>query len=101
MKIKFETGYRTLLVILLVLWAWSLWAAVQSATNLPAPVKTNSLPLVRTVEQWQENPVTFGLDDVGFLREHSVLHQPLWKYLASLIYILLAFYVAKLLDWST
>lgn len=101
MKIKFETGYRTLLVILLVLWAWSIWAAVQSGTNQAAPAKTSSLALVRSMEQWQEEPVTFGLDEVGFLREHTVLHQPLWKYLASLIYILLAFYVAKLLDWST
>ena len=44
-------------------------------------------------------PLTFGLDDVAFLREHRLFDEALWKYAASLIYILLAFYLSKLLDW--
>src|SRR5512136_637908 len=42
--------------------------------------------------------LTFGLDRVDWLRDHQLFNQPLWKYLASVIYILLAFIVAKLTD---
>src|SRR5436190_21439095 len=41
--------------------------------------------------------LTFGLDRVPFLR-HQVLGNPLWQYVASFIFIVLAFYAAKLLD---
>jgi MscS family membrane protein len=41
--------------------------------------------------------LTFGLDRISWLRG-EVLGNPLWQYLASLIYIVLAFYAAKLLD---
>jgi MscS family membrane protein len=41
--------------------------------------------------------LTFGLDRIPFLR-HQVLGNPLWQYLASFIFIVLAFYAAKLLD---
>jgi MscS family membrane protein len=44
------------------------------------------------------NLLTATLSNVDFLRETTFLGEPLWKYLASLIYIVLAFYVAKLLD---
>jgi hypothetical protein len=36
---------------------------------------------------------------VLLLQEHKALGQPLWKYLASLLFILLAFYGAKFLDF--
>ncbi len=42
--------------------------------------------------------VTFGLDRLPWLRE-ALFDIPLWQYLASLIFIFLAFYVSKLLDW--
>jgi MscS family membrane protein len=42
--------------------------------------------------------LTFGLDRIGFLQTH-VFGNPIWQYLASLIYIVLAFYVSKLLDF--
>ena len=42
--------------------------------------------------------LTFGLDRVPFLRR-GVIEIPLWQYLASLIYIFLAFYVSRLLDF--
>src|SRR5438874_6666896 len=41
--------------------------------------------------------LTFCLDRIPFLR-HQVLGNPLWQYLASFIFILLAFYVSKILD---
>ena len=42
--------------------------------------------------------ITFGLDQVEVLRQTTVLDQPLWKYLAFLIFIVLAFFVARLMD---
>ena len=42
--------------------------------------------------------LTFGLDHVPGL-QFEVMGNPLWQYLAFLIYVVLAFYVSKLLDW--
>jgi MscS family membrane protein len=44
-------------------------------------------------------PSTFDLDQFAPLKNITFLGEPLWKYVASLIYILLAFYAAKLLDY--
>jgi len=88
------------MVLLLLALAWSVWAAAQATTN-PAPTAATSHQppaLVRDVEQLDEHYVTFGLDQIAPLRERTFLGEPLWKYPASLIYILLAFYVSKLID---
>src|SRR5437773_1192323 len=53
----------------------------------------------RRVERLKSHPLTFKLDQIGPLRELTFLGEPLWKYLASLIYILLAFYASKLIDF--
>jgi MscS family membrane protein len=45
--------------------------------------------------------LTFGLDRVGLLDRHKLFDIPLWQYAAALIYIFLAFYVSKLLDFLT
>jgi MscS family membrane protein len=63
-----------------------------SVTNVPSA-------LLRDVERLQ--PVTFNLDQFAPLRDNTFLGEPLWKYLASLIYVLLALYAAKLVDWIT
>src|SRR6266567_262706 len=99
MKLKFESAFRTGMVFLLVILAWSVWAAAQPATNSPARAVTNGPPaLVRNVEQFDQRYLTFGLDQIEALRDHYLFGEPLWKYPASLIYILLAFGIARLLD---
>jgi MscS family membrane protein len=45
--------------------------------------------------------LTFGLDRIAVLNRCKIFEIPLWQYLASLIYIFLAFYVSKLLDFLT
>jgi MscS family membrane protein len=45
--------------------------------------------------------LTFGLDRIPFLDKHRFGDIPLWQYAASLIYIFLAFYVSKFLDYLT
>jgi len=98
MKLQFKTFFRGYIVILAVVLFWALWAGAQSPTNAPAsPQTTNAL--AKAIARLDRHYETFGLDRVDFLHENTVLGQPLWKYLASLIYILLAFYVSKFLDY--
>ncbi|SPE61027.1 MscS Mechanosensitive ion channel [Verrucomicrobia bacterium] len=104
MKVKFEPLFRGYILLAAVVLIWSLWAGAQTATNHPATNTaqgaTNNRPsvLVTEVERLESHPLTFGLNRVQVLREIQLLGEPLWKYLASLIYILLAFYVSKLID---
>ena len=94
MKWRFEWVYRLGLAALFVLACWSVWAGVQEPAATNAPSAGN---LVTTTNKFLA--LTVGLDTVDFLREQTVLEQPLWKYLASLVYIVLAFWVAWLLDF--
>lgn len=45
--------------------------------------------------------LTFGLDRVGMLQRHKLFDIPLWQYVAVLVYIFLAFYISKILDFLT
>jgi MscS family membrane protein len=94
MKFRFEVVYRAGLLALFFTACWSVWAGAQeiNATNAP-PVGG----MASVTNKFQ--PLTFGLNNLDFLSQHTFLEQPLWKYLASLIYIVLAFCVAWLLDW--
>jgi MscS family membrane protein len=74
----------------------------QTATNKATIISTNAPSLlVNDIERLETHPLTFGLDQIPALREITLLGEPLWKYVASLIYVLLAFYAAKLIDFST
>ena len=103
MKWRFEWLYRLGLALLFVIAFWSVWATAQTITNPPASaIVTNMSSASATVTGTNKlQALTFGLDKVDYLNkpEHEILGQPLWKYLASLIYIALAFCVAWLLDW--
>lgn len=93
-----------------VLWAllWLAlpsWLAAQPSTNAVATTNavSRSTPATNLLVQLaaeRRELVTFGLDRFEPLRT-TFLGNPLWQYVASLIYIVLAFYVAKLLDWLT
>jgi MscS family membrane protein len=63
-----------------------------AAETVAAPANQSHLPMAS--KTW----LTFGLDRIGFLQVH-VLGNTIWQYLASLIYVVLAFYVSKLLDF--
>jgi MscS family membrane protein len=95
MKWRFAWIYRLGLAVLLVVAFWSVWANAQE-TNAPATVTNAPARLQLKLSDHYES---FGLDRIDFLRETLLLGQPLWKYLASLIFIILALYVAKLLDF--
>lgn len=65
-------------------------AATNATSEIAPPAETTS----SAAATW----LTFGLDHVPWLKM-QVLGNPLWHYLALLIYIVLAFYVSKLLDY--
>ena len=99
MNWRFQWVYRFGLAVLVVVAFWAVWSGAQVVTPVAARpvVATNTVgtPFFKL----PEHALTFGLDRVDFLREQTLLDQPLWKYIASLIYIVLAFYVSKLLDY--
>ena len=93
MKVKFETCFRGLIAGLLIAIFWCWFAAAQTNTNAPAAetAATNHVSsFVRGVEHLDASYLTFGLDRIAPLREVSFLGEPLWKYIASFIYIFLA-----------
>lgn len=117
MQKRFEALYRGLLVVLALGLFWVIWGRGQAvAQNAPAPspaaaattnapssvTDTNTLSLgfnlVPTIDRAY---LTFGLDQIPFLRDTHVMGIALWQYIASFIFIFLAFYVAKLLDYIT
>ncbi len=79
------------------------WLGAQTNTNPPAATNApaRSTPATNLIAQLADERreiLTFGLDSFEPLRT-TFLGNPLWQYLASLIYIVLAFHVAKFLDW--
>ncbi len=79
--------------LLMFLWP-AIWVQAQGlaeATNAPAAAKvTAAAPNV-----W----LTFGLDRLGWLQRTVFSGIPLWQCVASLVFIFLAFYVSKFLDY--
>ncbi len=98
MKWRFEWVYRLGLALLLTIAFWSVWATAQETTNAAATAKVSAANQLLKI-QLPKHALTFGLDNIDFLRDQTLLEQPLWKYLASLVYVALAFCVAWLLDW--
>lgn len=108
MKLKFETLYRTGLIVLVCLLLWSVWSNAAESTNADTataetsdvltntPGKIDKEEKPRLTPQWIEDlAVSFP-----FLKRQWWGNE-LWKYVFSLIYIFLAFYVSKLLDYLT
>jgi MscS family membrane protein len=110
MKFKFDNWFKALMFLMGALLLWSVWSSLAQETNSPAAdgalvsSGTNSPPegaertLTRkfAAPQWVDRLA----EDLPFLK-WQVWGNELWKYLFSLIYIFLAFYVSKLLDFFT
>jgi MscS family membrane protein len=90
-----KTIIRLLIGVLLLVWFGAFAAELaEVATNAPVPAGA----MVMVGKEQKDTWLTFGLDQVKPLHV-VVLGNPVWQYLASLIYIVLAFYVSKLLDY--
>lgn len=107
MKPKFNTYFRGAMLLLAVLLFWSVWASAQEpvtpGTNGPAAASVSqtgartgilNLPVLLKNESY----LSFGLDQVPSLQK-DLWGNPRWQYVASFLYIVLAFYVSKVLDW--
>ena len=73
-------------------------SSATSTTNAKAPASARS---ERRLSGAERDHLTFFLDRVEVLNTTTVFGEPLWKYIASLIYIFLAFYISKFLDYLT
>jgi MscS family membrane protein len=96
MRVKFEAVFKLYVVCLVALLVWTMWAAAAEPTNNvpPPPERTNVLGgLIST-----NVSLDFGLKRVEALQA-TFLGVPVWQYLASLIYIVLAVVMSRLLDW--
>lgn len=93
LKPSLEKLAKLLLLILVATFCWSLWIQAQPVTNSPTPA-----PAAARADASPEVWLSFGLDRVALLRSTPFAGIPIWQYLASLIYIFLAFFVSKALD---
>jgi MscS family membrane protein len=101
MQWRFEWVYRLALAALFVGAVWTVWAGASAApASSPETVPFAAAPNLNTNTRplFKISAMTFGLDQVDYLRLTTLLGQPLWRYLASFIYIVLAFFAAKLVD---
>lgn len=77
-------------------------AVITGATNAPGGTETNGLALkFNLVPTIDRQYLTFGLDQIPWLRDTRIVGIALWQYIASFVFIFLAFYVSKFLDYVT
>ncbi|MDB6124533.1 MAG: MscS Mechanosensitive ion channel [Pedosphaera sp.] len=111
MKWQFKTFFNVFIVALVVLLFWSVWTSVAQTTNenaevIISTVKTNKVTGLNAVKAiFDPSDVTpVWIDNLAssfpFLKQ-QFLGNELWKYIFSLIYIFLAFYISKFLDFLT
>src|SRR5215471_18351421 len=103
MKAKLETMFRSFLIVLLAILLWSVWRA-EAQTNAAPHNASAAATAVSTTAPSRDIPTPEWVKPVVRhlpLLETRWLGNELWKYLFSLIYIFLAFYVSKFLDYLT
>ena len=106
MKIKFQTAFRLFIVVLAALLVWSTWrTSAENATNglmAAGPDATTNSVAAAAREPSLQTPEWVNRLAADFpLLKHTFWGNELWKYLFSLIYIFLAFYISKLVDYLT
>jgi len=79
--------------VCLVLW----FAGSVNVVAQPAGGAATNAPAVQTAALEPKTWLSFGLDRIPWLQTEW-LGNPLWQYLASLLYIVLALYLSKLVD---
>jgi len=107
MKKRLEKWYLWLIVFWLVALVWSAWR-VEAApgTNdslivtISSTTSTNNTVVTNTPPGFPEKQIAHLARQWPVLN-YEVCGNPLWKYVFSLVYIFLAFYISKLLDFLT
>jgi MscS family membrane protein len=106
MKRNLDLIFRSYVFALAALLFWCVWTEAQTntvpATNAPPRrAAPNTADTSRNSSMVHKDQLTFGLDKIEILNHQWPSGIPLWQYIASLIYIFLAFCVSKLLDSLT
>jgi MscS family membrane protein len=115
MKLKLKNVFRGFVVVLLAILLWSVWQAeaqttamAASATNTVQTAADSALtnaPAAGAAPKRTKavEPPKWVLDLAGKYPVLRVefLENELWKYIFSFLYIFLAFYVSKFLDYAT
>lgn len=99
MKPSFNFWFRLYIGLVLCVIGWSIFTPAQvTNTNAVATVAApGDTATTVTVTTQEKSSLTFGLDKVpGLQAEWGGF--PVWQYVASLVFILLAFIAAKLID---
>ncbi len=90
MKTRFRVLLHLFVAAMLLTLVWSVWA------SSPETPSTNTV--VQAAPTPQDNLFTLGLDRVPWL-QGELFGVQRWKYLAALIYVFLAFYSSKIIDF--
>jgi len=101
MKLRFETWFRWYVAVLAGVLLWAVWSSAQAAAAdaAPVPVTATNAVVQGTGETVSETTwMTLYLDRIEIL-QGPLFGKPIWQYLASLIFIVLAFYFSKFLDY--
>lgn len=85
---------RVVLTVVLVI-----LALILCATTTEAQVLTQSNPSATTESSTVTNGLTFGLERIPALQVRPLANIPLWQYVASLLYVFLAFGLSRLADY--
>lgn len=117
MKLKLEGIFRGFIILLLAILLWSVWQSEAQTNSTNAASTEAASPAVKEKASLSGKLLGVGPDGVvkpaappkwvvQMTERYPVLDKPifgnaLWKYLFSLIYIFLAFYVSKFLDFLT
>lgn len=115
MKWKIENIFRAFVILLLGILLWTVWQAEAQPNNTSAPAPATEAAAAAPAADASGGKETappkkpkagppqwvLKLTAKYPALETEYLENPLWKYLFSLIYIFLAFYVSKFLDYAT
>ena len=102
MKRTFRIGFGLRAGLLAGMMFWSVWASAQNTNAPTTPLSAKAESLGRDVSFALTNEngdLTFGLHRLPLLQREFPAGTRLWLYPASLIYLLLALAVSKLIDY--
>src|SRR5882757_7431750 len=106
MKRKLDWMFRSYVFALAALLLWAVWTEAQTNT-VPTTNAVSRGAAANTPDSGRNNSIvhkdqlTFWLNKIEVLNHQWPSGIPLWQYLASLIYIFLAFCASKWLDVLT
>ena len=109
MKLKFDTLFNLALGALVLILCWSVWKSASSSATAAGPpgsaatarqpgTNANTISVAAGLEDRDPEWIDHLAGDIPVLK-HRLLGNELWKYIVSVLYLLLAFYVAKLMDY--